>query len=81
VTTLECILASPATAWAERAGELADYLGRHDLLDLGLEERTVARLLRQTPHSGHDGALVVETAQLPDGLAMLGGCVREGRRL
>jgi hypothetical protein len=48
-----------------------DYLAAADLAALGLDAATIARLLRDTPLSGHDGKPVVEAERLADLLGML----------
>jgi hypothetical protein len=46
-----------------------DYLGRTDLLALGIDPATVCHLLRHTPLTGHDGQPVVTTEQVEQLLA------------
>jgi hypothetical protein len=48
-----------------------EYLGREDLVALGIELELVDCLLRATPLSGDDGRPVVEADRLRDLLAML----------
>jgi hypothetical protein len=43
-----------------------DYLGRDDLLALGIGEADVDRLLRGTPLSGHGGRPIVESEGLAE---------------
>jgi hypothetical protein len=43
-----------------------DYLGRQDLLDLGLDRKTVVRLLSRSPLTGHRGRRVVEAEWLQE---------------
>jgi hypothetical protein len=50
------------------------YLDRDARRALDLDEATIERLLRDTPHSGHDRRPVVSAQQLPD---LLGLLVRE----
>jgi hypothetical protein len=49
-----------------------DYLGRDDLLALGLDEADVDLLLAETPLTGHGGEPVVEAGRLHDLLGLLG---------
>jgi hypothetical protein len=52
----------------ERGGRIhmSDWLDRDALLALGLDAGDVARLLRDTQHSGHDGQPVVSAEELDD---------------
>jgi hypothetical protein len=55
--------------WAAEA-ESSDYLGRADLLGLGLPPDVVRQLQRNSYLTGHGGEAVVEDSQLADLLGL-----------
>jgi hypothetical protein len=48
-----------------------DYYDEAALLALDIDPTTVARLLADSPHAGHDGRTVIAAAALPDLLGLL----------